>query len=40
MISCAVNGNQYIAVLAGSEMREQVLGTAPAGPQQRDCLTH
>jgi hypothetical protein len=28
-ISFAVNGKQYIAVLPGSAMREQVLGTAP-----------
>jgi alcohol dehydrogenase (cytochrome c) len=28
-VSFAVNGKQYIAVLAGSAMREQVLGTAP-----------
>jgi len=28
-ITFAVNGKQYIAVLAGSAMREQVLGTAP-----------
>src|SRR5580693_4488462 len=28
-ITYAVNGKQYIAVLAGSAMREQVLGTAP-----------
>ena len=28
-VSFAVNGKQYIAVLAGSAMRDQVLGTAP-----------
>ena len=29
LITFAVNGKQYLAVLAGSAMREQVLGTAP-----------
>ena len=29
LITYAVNGKQYLAVLAGSAMREQVLGTAP-----------
>ena len=28
-VSYAVNGKQYVAVLAGSAMRDQVLGTAP-----------
>jgi len=29
LITYAVNGKQYIAVLAGSAMREVVLGSAP-----------
>ena len=29
LITFAINGKQYLAVLAGSAMREQVLGTAP-----------
>jgi alcohol dehydrogenase (cytochrome c) len=28
-VTFAVNGKQYVAVLAGSAMRDQVLGTAP-----------